>query len=72
MTRWYQYFKEFFKVFFIFVVCTFFFYFGLRMMHEEYENFHRYNQPEGNAVKVFELEDSNWLDRVSIFFRLGE
>lgn len=41
-------------------------------MHEEYENFHRYDEPEGNAVKVFELEEDNWVDRLSIFFRLGE
>ncbi|SET88448.1 Protein of unknown function [Salinibacillus kushneri] len=72
MTRWYQYFKEFLKVFLIFVLCTFFFYYGLRLMHEEYENFHRYDQPGGNAVEVFQPEDTHWLDRLSIFFRLGE
>ncbi|MBB6455313.1 hypothetical protein HNQ94_003813 [Salirhabdus euzebyi] len=72
MTKWYQLCKEFLKVFLIFIVSTFFFYFGLRMMHEEYENFHRYDEPEGNAVKVFELEEDNWVDRLSIFFRLGE
>ncbi|TCT25648.1 uncharacterized protein DUF4227 [Melghiribacillus thermohalophilus] len=64
--------KEFLKVLIIFMVCTIFFYYGLRLMHEEYENFHRYDRPEGRAIKVFDQNDGNLLDRLSIFFRLGE
>ncbi|HLR66379.1 YqzK family protein [Virgibacillus alimentarius] len=59
------------KVFIIFIACTFLFYFGLRVMHTEYEQFHRYDEPEGPAVKVFNTEDSI-VDRLHLFFRLGE
>lgn len=41
------------KIFIIFIICTCLFYLGLRVMHNEYEQFHRYDQPEGPAVKVF-------------------
>ncbi|GIO28513.1 YqzK family protein [Ornithinibacillus bavariensis] len=59
------------KVFIIFIACTFIFYFGLQIMHSEYEQFHRYDTPEGPAVKVFNSEQS-FMDRLNIFFRLGE
>ncbi|MUV39719.1 putative membrane protein YqzK [Lentibacillus sp. JNUCC-1] len=60
-----------FKVFFIFLACTVLFYTGLRMMHAEYEQFHRYDPPEGQSVKVFGQEQT-LLDRLNLFFRLGE
>ncbi|MGM8366690.1 YqzK family protein [Virgibacillus sp. W0181] len=59
------------KVFVIFIACTFIFYFGLRLMHSEYEQYHRYDHPEGPAVKVFSEEESI-IDRLNLFFRLGE
>lgn len=59
------------KVFVIFIACTFLFYYGLRTMHSEYEQFHRYDPPEGPAVQVFNEEES-FLDRLNLFFRLGE
>ncbi|MFD2045924.1 DUF4227 family protein [Ornithinibacillus salinisoli] len=59
------------KVFVIFIACTFLFYFGLQIMHSEYEQFHRYDPPEGPSVKVFNSEQS-FIDRLNIFFRLGE
>ncbi|PAV29557.1 hypothetical protein CIL05_11885 [Virgibacillus profundi] len=59
------------KVFIIFIACTFLFYFGLRAMHSEYEQYHRYDPPEGPAVKVFNTEQS-FFDRLNLFFRLGE
>jgi len=40
-------------------------------MHTEYENYHRYDQPEGPAVKVFQPDDGI-IDRINLFFRLGE
>lgn len=60
------------KVFIIFIACTFLFYFGLRVMHSEYEQYHRYDQPEGPAVKVFNANEDGFLDRLNLFFRLGE
>ncbi|AIF43512.1 YqzK family protein [Virgibacillus sp. SK37] len=62
---------EILKVFIIFTACTFLFYFGLRYMHDEYEQIHRYDPPEGPAVKVSNTED-RFIDRLNIFFRLGE
>ena len=59
------------KVFVIFIACTFLFYFGLRVMHSEYEQYHRYDTPEGPAVKVFGAEES-LIERLNLFFRLGE
>jgi len=51
----------------IFIGCTCIFYFGLRAMHQEYEQFHRYDQPEGPAVKVFG-EQERIIDRFHLFF----
>ncbi|MBY7143438.1 YqzK family protein [Virgibacillus sp. NKC19-3] len=59
------------KVFVLFIVCTLLFYFGLRTMHAEYQDYHRYDPPEGPAVKVFN-EDQSFIDRLNLFFRLGE
>ncbi|WP_156289287.1 YqzK family protein [Oceanobacillus salinisoli] len=59
------------KVFVIFTICTCLFYFGLKMMHAEYENYHKYDQPEGPSVKVFNTEHGI-IDRMNLFFRLGE
>lgn len=59
------------KLFILFVCCTLLFYFGLRSLHEEYERYHRYNEPEGEAVKVF-LEEQKVMDYIYLFFRLGE
>lgn len=62
------------KVFVIFIACTSLFYIGLRYMHSEYEQFHRYDPPEGPSVKVFDDEDENdrFIDRLNLFLRLGE
>ncbi len=59
------------KVFVLFIACTFLFYFGLRIMHSEYEQFHRYDTPEGPSVKVFN-ENENVKDKYNVFFRFGE
>ncbi|MDL4840733.1 YqzK family protein [Aquibacillus rhizosphaerae] len=64
--------KDTIKIFVIFTACTLLFYFGLRAMHAEYEDFHRYDPPEGTAVKVSSNNQQSIIDRLSIFFRLGE
>lgn len=56
------------KIIIIFIGCTCLFYYGLRAMHSEYEQFHRYDQPEGPAVKVFN-EGERIIDRLNLFFR---
>ncbi|MFC0523073.1 YqzK family protein [Pontibacillus salicampi] len=64
--------KDVLKIFIIFTGCTLLFYFGLRLMNEEYDQLHRYDEPDGKAVKVFQWEDERLLERLTIFFRLGE
>ncbi|WP_217586638.1 DUF4227 family protein [Lentibacillus saliphilus] len=59
------------KVFIIFLACTILFYAGLKIMHAEYEQYHRYDQPEGHSVKVFS-DEQRLIDRLNLFFRLGE
>ncbi|GAB4073527.1 hypothetical protein GCM10028778_10300 [Barrientosiimonas marina] len=60
------------KVFIIFTICTFFFYFSLHYMHTEYEQIHRYDPPEGPSVKVLKMDDRSFIDRLNLFLRLGE
>ncbi|GIP61718.1 MULTISPECIES: DUF4227 family protein [Virgibacillus] len=59
------------KVFCLFIAFTLLFYYGLRVMHAEYEHYHRYDPPEGPAVKVF-TEEHSFFERIHLFFRLGE
>ncbi len=54
------------KISVIFILCTCLFYFGLRAMHSEYEQYHRYDVPEGPAVKVFQKEE-NFINRINFF-----
>lgn len=65
------------KVLLIFIVCTVSFYFGLVWINEEYKNYQRYDEPEGNAIKVNKLEtieetSPHFLDRFILFYKLGE
>ncbi|MFC4404291.1 DUF4227 family protein [Gracilibacillus xinjiangensis] len=60
------------KVFIIFVLCTFLFYYVIKALHQEYEKLDRYDVPQGSAVKVFHQEDNDLWERLNIFFRLGE
>lgn len=59
------------KLFILFVCCIFLFYVGLRALHDEYERYHRYDEPEGQAVKVF-LEEQKVMDYIYLFFQLGD
>lgn len=49
-------------VFFLFVGCTLVFYYGILWVSEEYNNYHRYDEPKGRAVKVVHLENYNSID----------
>lgn len=64
--------KDTLKLVVLFLVCTSLFYFGLRAMEVEYQNYHRYDPPEGKAIKVMQQDQPDWIDRISIFFRIGE
>ncbi|WP_058307524.1 DUF4227 family protein [Gracilibacillus massiliensis] len=65
-------FGEMIKFFIIFILCTVLFYYVIKAVHSEYEKLDRYEYPQGNAVKVFQQEDPDVWERLSIFFRLGE
>ena len=41
------------KVFIIFTGCTILFYYGIMWVNEEYQDYHRYDEPEGSAIKGF-------------------
>ncbi|NHM29042.1 YqzK family protein [Neobacillus terrae] len=63
------------KVFILFTGCTILFYYAIMWMNEEYQNYHRYEKPEGAAVKVSaaaENENSSWFDRLLLFYLNGE
>ncbi|WP_096188542.1 YqzK family protein [Evansella halocellulosilytica] len=64
-------------VFFMFLGCTIFFYYGILWVSEEYKDYHRYDEPKGRAVKVSFYEDTedpsvfSW-ERLRIFLNHGE
>jgi hypothetical protein len=63
------------KVFIIFTGCTILFYYGIMLVNEEYQNYHRYDEPEGAALKVSNAvseENSSLLDRLKMFYLNGE
>jgi hypothetical protein len=64
------------KVFIAFTGCTLLFYYGMIWLNQEYENYHRYDEPSGRAVKVFiefeEDRETNWLNRLWLFYDIGE
>ncbi|MGJ9456880.1 DUF4227 family protein [Oceanobacillus sp. CF4.6] len=59
------------KVFIIFTLCTFLFYYGLQLLHSEYEQIHRFDPPNGPAIKVNQSQ-SRLFDRIPIIFQRGE
>ncbi|OIK09485.1 hypothetical protein BIV60_23790 [Bacillus sp. MUM 116] len=63
------------KVFIIFTGCTILFYYGIMWVGQEYQNYHRYDVPEGAALKVSsEVKNENltWLNRLILFYLNGE
>ncbi|PLS01646.1 YqzK family protein [Neobacillus cucumis] len=63
------------KVFIIFTGCTILFYYGIMWVSEEYQNYHRYDEPEGTALKVSSTvkeNSSSIIDRLMLFYLNGE
>jgi len=63
------------KVFVIFTGCTILFYYGIMWVSEEYQNYHRYDEPEGSALKVSNAvkeDSSSVIDRLMLFYLNGE
>ncbi|HLS06303.1 MAG TPA: DUF4227 family protein [Bacillota bacterium] len=57
------------KVVIMFVICLMLFFYGLRLMHNEYEQYHRYDLPEGPAIKVYQQSEESLLRHFYSFFR---
>ena len=63
------------KVFVLFTGCTILFYYGIMWLNEEYADYHRYDEPQGAAIKVTatgEGHDLSWFDRLILFYLNGE
>ncbi|MBS4209694.1 YqzK family protein [Bacillus sp. FJAT-50079] len=63
------------RLFLLFVGCTILFYYGIMWIHQEYENYRRYDEPEGTAVKAFQPmkdQENDWYHRLLLFYRNGE
>lgn len=65
-----------FKVFLLFMGCTLLFYYGILWVSNEYDRYHRYDEPKGRAVKVFqmdtEVEEQTFIHRLLFFYHFGE
>ncbi|MFC4387720.1 DUF4227 family protein [Gracilibacillus marinus] len=71
MATFFKMFYEMLKIFVLFIVCTILFYYVIKTLHNEYQYLNRYDEPQGSAIKVMNHEDE-LLNRLNIFFRLGE
>ncbi|WML45186.1 YqzK family protein [Neobacillus sp. PS3-40] len=63
------------KVFILFTGCTILFYYGIMWVNEEYQNYHRYDEPKGAAMKVSDSvheESSSSFQRLIMFYLNGE
>lgn len=76
MKSWLKIIIQTIKVFVLFTGCTIFFYYGIMWLDEEYQDYHRYDEPKGSAVKVSATgngtDSPNWLDRLILFYLNGE
>ncbi|MBB5172989.1 YqzK family protein [Texcoconibacillus texcoconensis] len=60
----------------LFLGCTIIFYYGILWVSTEYERYHRYDEPKGDAVKVATVEESAqsgtvW-ERLRLFYQIGQ
>jgi hypothetical protein len=64
------------RVFLLFLGCTLLFYYGILWVSQEYESYHRYDEPKGRAVKVVQMneniERTGPLQRLMFFYHFGE
>ncbi|MDZ5471128.1 YqzK family protein (plasmid) [Bacillus sp. 31A1R] len=75
MKSWFKLVFQTLKVFILFTGCTILFYYGIMWVNEEYQDYHRYDEPRGSAVKVSASgtsEESGWFDRLILFYKNGE
>jgi hypothetical protein len=76
MKQWFLLVLQSIKVFLLFMGCTLLFYYGILWVSAEYESYHRYDEPQGKAIKVMSYEydqvDSSWINRLMLYYQFGE
>ena len=75
MKKWFRMMFQTLKVFILFTGCTILFYYGIMWLNEEYTDYHRYDEPQGSAIKVTASgidDNSTWFDRLLLFYLNGE
>ncbi|MGG0716618.1 YqzK family protein [Robertmurraya massiliosenegalensis] len=75
MKSWIKLVLNTFKVFLLFTACTILFYYGIMWVNEEYQDYHRYDEPNGTAIKVsanVNEEEPSWFNRLILFYLNGE
>ncbi|SDI30439.1 DUF4227 family protein [Natribacillus halophilus] len=63
------------KIFIVFAGCTAMFYYGILFVIDEYQGDERFEEPEGNAIKVFDREsedDFSFRERLWYLWTRGE
>ncbi|MGM0874078.1 MAG: YqzK family protein [Bacillota bacterium] len=75
MIRWLKTVRDMLKVFILFTGFTILFYYAIIWVNLEYQELHRYDQPEGAALKVTNMvnnEEESWINRLIFFYDNGE
>ncbi|MBO1514693.1 YqzK family protein [Metabacillus bambusae] len=75
MIRWLKTARDMLKVFILFTGFTILFYYAIIWVNLEYQELHRYDQPEGAALKVTNMvnnEEESWFNRLMFFIDNGE
>ncbi len=75
MIKWLKTARDMIKVFILFTGFTILFYYAIIWVNLEYQEMHRYDQPEGAALKVTNMiknEEESWLNRLIFFIDNGE
>ncbi|OIJ10733.1 hypothetical protein BKP37_17510 [Anaerobacillus alkalilacustris] len=64
------------RVFLLFMGCTLLFYYGILWVSQEYQSYHRYDEPKGRAIKVVQMNEhqqqDGFLNRLMFFYQFGE
>lgn len=75
MIRWLKTVGDMLKVFVLFTGFTILFYYAIIWVNLEYQDMHRYDQPEGAALKVTNMvynKEESWFNRLIFFYDNGE
>lgn len=56
------------KVIILFMISLVLFFYSLRLMYNEYEQYYRYDPPEGPAIKVYQQSERSLIRHIYSFF----